>query len=471
MYTKFNLNCDFYINTNNTKLYIHNTCNNKIKSYDSDKFKSAELQVFDKNNIITTKTFDKILDKNDFIKVVNVVSNTTQPFGFSKVTHDNGLIENIFNQFSNSNIFIENMNNDKLQDKEVIKYFKKHIPTIYLLIKNLFHNENNEVIINFLKWLHIVFFKNKRQDIIYLFMGKNKQEQGQGSGKGVLINLLNNILSNLVVSINNTSYKNNFNSNLMNKKIIFFDEVDFKKLDYNILKNLTGNENIRIEFKGKEPLNVKNVSSLLMFTNEHDLHDKIQNDDRRTFIINPNPRNGSLKRIINKHFNSFSEFESKLLSESEEFIKFISKVKDNVKTPLELPTNAKIEYFNRLINTKIDNINNNSLYLILISNNYRNYIYNLKDFNIDKTLINKKIIDYKTFHELYNFLSSNKYIKNIGVKKSFQIFKDNITQFNYEYKEKKLRATKEYKKYKTHIITQKNSKVDVNPIIRKLYCK
>ncbi len=477
IYEKYNNHIDYYMNTNNSKLYIHNTISNTINIYDSDKFKSCEIEVVNsKNGNTELKSIHSILDRNDFIKTVNIVCNTTQAFGYSSITNkDNGLIENSFNQFYNSNIFIENMNNDKLQDKEIIRYFKKTTPTIYILIKNLFYNENNEVIINFLKWLHIVFFKNKRQDIIYLFMGKNKENQGQGGGKGVLIGLLNSILSNLVVSIDNTTYKNNFNSNLMNKKIIFFDEINFKKLDYNVLKNITGNENIRIEFKGKEPLNVKNVSSLLMFSNEYDLCDKIQSDDRRTFIINPNPTNGSLKKIIKKSFNNFDSFNKKLLSEGNDFIRFISKINDNnIKTPLELITNAKLNYFNNLNSIKINNIQNSTLYLILINKKYKNYMYNLKGFNINKKLIEMNIIDYNTFKDLYIFLSKNKYINDIGVNKSFQIFKDNLINHNYIFKDIRLRETKEYNKLNIKLFISnkinKSKQSKINELLRKLYC-
>ena len=186
--------------------------------------------------------------------------------------------------------FLERKNLNKYKNQNLIDLLDKEIPTINILLRNLFHNENDRMIENFINWLNVVSFKDTNQDIIFGFIGTNEIDQGQGRGKGVLIQLLNKVFSGLVVSISNTNYEKNFNSSLMNKKIVVFDEVDFKRLNYSHIKDITGNKIFSVEFKGKEPIESKNVSSWLCFSNEHDLHNKITIDDRRFFIIRPNPK-------------------------------------------------------------------------------------------------------------------------------------------------------------------------------------
>ncbi len=50
IYKKYNNHIDYYMNTNNSKLYIHNTISNTINTYDSDKFKSCEIEVINSEN-------------------------------------------------------------------------------------------------------------------------------------------------------------------------------------------------------------------------------------------------------------------------------------------------------------------------------------------------------------------------------------------------------------------------------------
>jgi len=193
---------------------------------------------------------------------------------------------------------------------------------------------------------------------MYLFKGTSEEQQAAGAGKGVFRDLLSKMFSGLVCSVSNESYNNSFNSELLNKKIVIFDELDFKSLKYEKLKDITGSSTLRIENKGKDAIIVENVSSWILFTNLSDMLAKILAEDRRTFIIHPNPKNGSLKsEIIDVYYNGeFQYFQDCLFSEIENFIHIISLATGKVRTPLELRTEAHKSYFSSS-NYKLTDIN------------------------------------------------------------------------------------------------------------------
>lgn len=351
-----NENIKYFINTNGSVLYIYNTKVNKVNMVYSNKFGASKIEVIKitKDNTIEKNEDIKTIlkDDNDFIEVVEVIASTNQQQGYFKEFDKHTNIEtNYLNIYLNSVKFIEARNNNKFKidkDNSLISILENQTPTILLLLRNLFDNENDMIFINFINYLNVVAFQNNRQDVMWLFKGTNEDEQGQGSGKGVLRDLLNIMFNGLTCSVSNETYNDKFNSELLNKKIVIFDEINFKTLKYDKLKDITGNSTLRIENKGKDAIIVDNVSSWFLFTNGHSLDSKIKIDDRRTFIINPTPKNGSLKReIIDKLFHKdYKSFENKLFSEIENFIHILALVPGKVKTPLEIQSKAHQSYFN-----------------------------------------------------------------------------------------------------------------------------
>ncbi|KIM09938.1 MAG: hypothetical protein KU29_01420 [Sulfurovum sp. FS06-10] len=186
------------------------------------------LEIDDKNIKKEVDLKEIIENENDFIKSCQVISSTLKPRGYFEEKDDFNIKYNFLNEFLGSETFLNSKNKNKYNDENIIDLLEKETPLIFKLLKNLFYNENNNIIINFINWLNVVGFQDKNQDIIFNFFGTNEQEQGQGRGKGILIKLLNKIFFGLVVSVSNTTYMNNFNSNLMNKKIVVFDEVNYK---------------------------------------------------------------------------------------------------------------------------------------------------------------------------------------------------------------------------------------------------
>jgi len=353
----------YFLNTNSSILYTFNTNTNTIELTHSNAFKASNMSVNNADGDDVELSIDKIIkEDNNFIEVVNVIASTTKEAGnFSETSQTTNISTNYLNIYLNAEIFLNALNNNNYtlnHEDNLIELMEHETPTIYKLIKNLFHDENNEVILNFLRYLNKVAFTDQKQDIMFLFMGKTEEKQGQGAGKGVLRDLFFKLFSNLICSVSNETYNDKFNSELLNKKIVIFDEIDFKSLKYSKLKDITGSGTLRIENKGKDALIVPNVSSWLLFTNESDLCNKIKMADRRTFIINPNPTNESLKtEIIDTYYNSdFNLFNASLEEELTSFIHIISLATNNVKTPIHLRTNAHTKYFSEN-NFNLKNIN------------------------------------------------------------------------------------------------------------------
>lgn len=492
MYSLINqeTNMKYIINTNETILYIYNMDEMQVEGIVREKWGSMKMRVlFTKKDseILKHETLDEIIkNDNNFIQKCEIISSTLQANGFFSRTYNN-LERQYFNQFLGSQVFLECLENPKYSNNDsIIELLKNETPVIYKLLKNLFYNEKDEVIENFVAWLKVVSFKDKHQDIIWNFFGTNEEEQGQGAGKGVLITLLNKIFSGLVSSVSNMTYQNNFNSNLMNKKVIVFDEVDYKCLKYENIKDITGNSVFRVEFKGREPLEAKNVSSWLMFSNMHNLHNRITSDDRRTFLIRPNPKNGSLKAIINKDYNGdFTHFNNLLHSEIENFINIIAVADDKVKSPLEMTTQAHRNYFRQSKQVSVLDIN--ELHKILISPNFQDKIFAIfqeilnieptykKDVLLIKRAIGNKFMNRKIFTMIFDILKDNHYINaNEKLNKLWELFKENISKYEYvSIEDIKVNETKKWTIFrdKTMLYHKDKTIKILTPVWREMFCE
>lgn len=479
-------NIQYYINTNKTILYIYNKEKNHISRFFTDKWSSMNIDVRVVNDDVESVEyldFKTIISKNNnFIKNVSAIASTVKsPAFFEDTDPDTGITSNFLNEFLGSKDFINSKNNNKFSSKKSLTaLLKENAPTFNLLLNNLFYGENKAVIENFLRWLRVCSFEDKHQDILFLFCGTTGINQGQGAGKGVLIELLNSLLSGLVVSVSNADYESNFNSNLMNKKIVVFDEVNFKTLKYEAIKNTTGSNLLRIEFKGKEPINAVNVSSWLMFTNEHDLHERITFDDRRTFLIRPNPVNGSLLEIIKRKFGSFDKFKSALYGEKENIVHILANAKGKVLSPLELLTQAKKDYFND--KSTIEMMDLKELYQFLSNKEmFKKLLAVLQtnDLFTDKNKIRflkSHSINYKLFEEIYNVLIKNGLTKKESSLFAWERLKEFSLKNGYEMVLVDMSKTKHYAKYrdKTLMLKKKKSVKEIRLLkqdLREMYGK
>jgi hypothetical protein len=441
----------YYINTNKTVLYTY--IENQIIMEYSNNFPAMEMEVIEtKKNVekVKKETIENIVkSENDFITTVKVIASTVKPAGFfqesSKYT---GITTNYLNVYLNSETFINSRKNNKYkitQNNKVIDILKNDCPSIDLLLRNLFYKEDNKVILNFLNWLSHTSFQDKNQDIVWLFKGTSKEEQGQGAGKGILRDLLSEIFNGLVCSVSNETYNDKFNSELLNKKIVMFDEVNFKSLKYSKIKDITGNGQLRIENKSKDAIIVSNVASWMMFTNEYELPEQMSISDRRTFIIHPNPTNGSLKDIVSKELNiDITSFKNKMSREITNFIYILGLLPMNVLTPQFLQTKGHYDYWN----VKKTTVNIENILDIFLSEAKKDiFIDFLKELSLLGDISNDQFINTKYFLE-HNFYYQKIFeaifkvcqehrIANIKKTDSsrtiIKYLKDKLTEKNYEY--------------------------------------
>lgn len=478
---------EYYINSNKTILYLYDKSLKTINRIYRDKWCSMSIEVVDDKQITKEKDLKEIIEnENDFIKSCEVISSTLKPNGFFQEKDNFNIKYNFLNEFMGSETFIKSSLNNKYGDENIIDLLEKETPIIFKLLKNLFYNENNNIIINFINWLNVVGFKDKNQDIIFNFFGTNNTDEGGGRGKGVLIKLLNKIFSGLVVSVGNDTYKDKFNRDLINKKIVVFEEVEYKPLKYSFLKDRTGSSVFRVEFKGKDVIHSKNVSSWMMFSNECDLCNKITIDDRRTFLIRPNPKNGSLKREIIDFFfkGDYDDFEENLFKEVDNFIYIIRKSNGKVLSPLELKTQRYKDYFKE--KSQISILEIDDIYKILINNQYKVKIYEImetighldnnykKDIETIKKVIDLNMINHKTFTIIFKFLKDNGYIlKTKTLNKEWEIMKENLLKNGFVKVVLDLQKTKNFNKFKDTIIVKNDDylkeKQKINNILRDLF--
>lgn len=504
---------EFYLNQSNNILYSHNKQRNSIgKSYKSD-FEISKINVLEekeKSGKVVSKekemTFIEIIkEDNNIVKNVKPTCLTLKPSGFYIETNHQGLEIPCFNEYNNSTPFINSLKEVKKlksllpnNENDLVEYIYKEMlirtPNISFLIHNLFWNEPKNVIVNFLSFLSVVGYEDRHQDIFYLFKGQSEDKQGQGSGKGVIQQLLEKLFSGLVVGVNNNTYNSTFNSKLQNMKVVIFDEVNFKKMNYEVVKNITGNGSLPIEFKGKESMETKNVSSWLFFTNEYDLLNKLNQNDRRCILIEPNPINNSLESRVKNELNiDMGEFIEKCKNQLSEFIYILglsSLIKP--KKPQDLKSQSHIRYYTNQNKVGIENLsilkiftNNEHLNkfikfykdLPINENFYNNYLFKSEDI---KFFIENKTILYVMFVEIYNICKSNG-IGNIkhSVSKTWEILKENLFKNhnyeNYEYMIKPTKTNKLSKKFSKSGVQDKNfvklekSKTKITKLIKKIY--
>lgn len=435
-------NFAYYTNTTKAIIYAHNKLlNTMTRIYKSDwaSYTMEVIKITKQGEIRLTLDWETIMkEDNDIFTVIKPIASTTKQAGyFEEYIPEVGLYQKCLNEYLNSAKFIEALENSN-PDNDPIELLEKTCPNIYLLLDNLFYNESKEVLQNFLNWLHIVAYKNRRQDIFWLFKGTNEDKQGQGAGKGVFRDIMSKLLSGLVVSVNNQSYKSNFNSKLMNMKLIIFDEVDMKKLDYEVVKDMTGSSSMPIEFKGKDIVMTENVSSWLFFTNMYDLFEKINITDRRCFLIHPNPLNDSLSKRV----NNMEQFIKNLYSELDNFITVLAHCNGKVLKPNELQTYAHNQYFSNKALSSISDIP--SISKVFTKQSIKlSYVSFLEDLEKIDTIsykeqvffIENKFLSYKTFLEIYNLCLDHSLAginKQISPEKAWKNLKEDLLKNHYE---------------------------------------
>ena len=175
--------------------------------------------------------------------------------------------------------FTFDKNNDGLYDEELIKPFLDHIKSIC----------NNEVavytyILDYIS--HLIQKPHVKTGIILVFYSET-----QGVGKNIIWDIIGRIFSKYYIKIANLSdLTNRFNSNLQNKILGVCDEINARARDIvDELKDIVTRDQFRVEYKGKEPYNIKDYLNLI-FTTNNEMAIKLEKTDRRSMMIHCNEK-------------------------------------------------------------------------------------------------------------------------------------------------------------------------------------
>jgi len=468
---------EFYVNGNQTHFITYNKNLHMVEKIQSNDWKSAEIicliKVIDKDNDAEYETKENfsiqelISEDVSFIRTVMPISSTIKPIAyFDERSGISKIKKHLFNEFFRAKEFLGAKERNKYSpNSNIIQLLKKETPIFYILIKNLFFKESDQIILNFINWLSACAYNDEHQSEFFCFIGTNEIDQGQGAGKGVLKSFLSDLLSNLVTQVSNDSFKSDFNSNLENKKIVIFDEVSFKSLNYAKLKDITGCDVLAVQPKGVDTYETRNVSSWLLFSNEHDLKNKITLVDRRAFIIRPNPKNNSLKAIINRKFSNNSDFNTTLTGEIPNLIHILGLcVNNKVLDPVVLLTNAKRDYFKEKSAIGIDQLEDFTK--VLINKKLNQKIcqilkeYQQEGYELIHMLLKNDCLNKNGFKILFNTLINLGFIKKSEFNKEWEKLKEISRNHGYILKEINYKSTSKYKQF-----------VDRNLLIKKNFNK
>jgi hypothetical protein len=206
----------------------------------------------------------------------------------------NKKIYNLFKGFNNN----PNITNEATQENS---YFLKHLKRVC----------KGDVEFEYFKqWIaHIIqkpYIKTGKAIILY--------SEKKGSGKNSIIEgLIKLFSSELVGKMNNIEdITRNFNAHLVNKLLIFGDEITAKAKAINDrLKSVITQEDQNLEKKGKDAIKVKDCTNYIFTSNNREAF-KVEDDDRRLFLIHLLE-----EEMINK--NEFYEYINNKNSMSELF--------------------------------------------------------------------------------------------------------------------------------------------------------
>ena len=162
--------------------------------------------------------------------------------------------------------------------KEFI-YPKSKLPEIYEIFLNHLVDNDKESFEYILDWLATVIQPNKRNFCILTTIGQ------QGIGKGVLGEIMQKLVGNENCSLTTQkAISGTFNKQLLNKIIVYINEVEVKRYgDENRLKSYI-DETIEIEAKHVDAVSITNHGNLYISTNNEDAL-RLTADDRRFSIV------------------------------------------------------------------------------------------------------------------------------------------------------------------------------------------
>ena len=232
--------------------------------------------------VVVSRNFSLLFDKAE-IKVASQIPRVTEYMESVRVLHipyekpgvfdDNGTL--VYNTYVPTK-YLSIVRGDYLQDS---KYKAGSTPTIDALLNNLvadhdtgsnMQNKLEQFIAHKLKTLEY-------SPIVFQLMGN------RGTGKGTFMALLN-IITGLLVRTRLNASNSQFNSDMAGKLFLNEDEGFVTSNLVNLLKEYSGNKEVRIEGKGKDAMMLRNIGTYIFSSNQPQLLAETI-DDRRFVVL------------------------------------------------------------------------------------------------------------------------------------------------------------------------------------------
>jgi hypothetical protein len=310
------------------------------------------------------------------------------------------------------------------------------------LLKHIYYlcNEDDNVTDYFLNWMAQMFQFPERKSVNIIFISE------EGSGKGTLLEIFKRLMGNKKVLQTSNPERDifgNFNPLMQEAFLVNFNEVGVKQLDKfdERIKELTTDDTILINCKGKDMFEMKSYHRLLFTTNK-ETPKKINKNTRRDVIIRcsdklmPSRRNeevgegyfDEIYEIINND-GCIREFYDLLMSFDKNIIENFSKIplpKTEYHKNLEELAKPVIDRFVEYITLENIELNDNKV------------VYRGKEVEFDEKELYDKFIEFKNSENLnyectprsLSTKLSNSTIKGISKKRINPIRR--VTAFNID---------------------------------------
>lgn len=223
--------------------------------------------LFDKTEIKVPSQVPRVTEQMESVRVMNV------PYEKPGVFDDSGTL--VYNTYVPTR-YLSIIRGDYLQDH---KYKANSTPTIDKLLENLVadHDPGTNMVGKLEQFIAHKLKTLEYSPLVFQLMGN------RGTGKGTFIVLLN-IITSLTMRTKLNASNSQFNSDMAGKLFLNEDEGFVTSNLVNLLKEYSGNKEVRIEGKGKDAIMLRNIGTYIFSSNQPQLLAETI-DDRRFVVL------------------------------------------------------------------------------------------------------------------------------------------------------------------------------------------
>lgn len=328
---------------------------------------------------------------------------------------------NNYNTFIKPNILKDNENiKEELGEINIEDFDWSKFKYIDLLFRNLFYKDD-EMRNHWLNWFAYLIQTLDKTLMTFVFTGP------QGSGKGVLFKyVIQYVFGKYAIEIDSKSIHSNFNSLMENKLFVWGNEIkqtDKNKRDgdYNVLKTMITDKDLRIEKKGIDSNIVENFFNTSFSSNDSSPLQVEVTDRRYNFV----ETGDMLTKAYENIGIGIDDIIDGIEKDKENFIKEVLRIKIDKKKANTVVMNKAKE---KVINST-DTLSNNIVKIINDKNfdKLEEMIYENSEENYQtsamlekiKNNVNCNFILNEDLIKIYNFCSLNDNISDNAIARMF----------------------------------------------------